>query len=233
MPLSTFEKLNEIFLKWFKNIDGMSFSPKIALNDYSSENAGRGVIAIDDIEEDEVLFSIPRKAVLSVETSEIYKKIPSMETLPDWPALILTMLYESIHDSFWKPYFDILPSTFDTPMFWNEEELEWLRGSSVCSHIGKEQAEQDYHTTIKPIIDSFPDMFPGKVSIDDYHRMGSLILAYSFGIDDTPEDDASENSSESSFDERKAMVPMADMLNADPRYNNVRIYHAPLLTCKG
>lgn len=74
MPLSTFEKLNEIFLKWFKNIDGMSFSPKIALNDYSSENAGRGVIAIDDIEEDEVLFSIPRKAVLSVEQAKFTRK---------------------------------------------------------------------------------------------------------------------------------------------------------------
>jgi hypothetical protein len=66
----------------------------------------------------------------------------------------------------------ILPRTFDTPMFWNESDLEELKGSSVvgssayylaCSRrfstlglfiekIGKEDAEKDYHEKLLPAI---------------------------------------------------------------------------------
>jgi SET domain-containing protein 6 len=65
-----------------------------------------------------------------------------------------------------------LPRTFDTPMFWNESDLEELKGSSVvgssayclvCSRrfstcglfiekIGKEDAEKDYYEKLLPAI---------------------------------------------------------------------------------
>ena len=31
----------------------------------------------------------------------------------------------------WSPYMLSLPETFDTPMFWNEHELEELKGTGV------------------------------------------------------------------------------------------------------
>lgn len=41
-------------------------------------------------------------------------------------------------DSFWRPYFDVLPSQFDSTLFWTEEELAVLRGTnlySTCYHF--------------------------------------------------------------------------------------------------
>ena len=52
-----------------------------------------------------------------------------------------------------------------------------------------------------------------------FHRMGSLVLAYSFGSTDSS-DTESESTNEI------AMVPLADMLNADPRLNNV-LFRSP------
>jgi hypothetical protein len=45
--------------------------------------------------------------------------------------------------------------------------------------------------------------------------MGSLVLAYSFGSAHSSDDDESESTTEI------AMVPLADMLNANPQLNNV------------
>lgn len=46
---SNFEEINKQFINWFRN-NGGTISSKIAFKDYSSENAGRGVVAVDDIE---------------------------------------------------------------------------------------------------------------------------------------------------------------------------------------
>ena len=47
--------------------------------------------------------------------------------------------------------------------------------------------------------------------------MGSLILAYSFGSTNSSDDDESESTAEIT------MVPLADMLNANPQLNNVSL----------
>ena len=44
-----FEKINQKFVDWFCSNGGM-ISQKIAFKDYSSENAGRGVVAVDNIQ---------------------------------------------------------------------------------------------------------------------------------------------------------------------------------------
>lgn len=44
-----FEEINKQFIYWFCS-NGGTISPKISFKDYSSENAGRGVVAVDDIE---------------------------------------------------------------------------------------------------------------------------------------------------------------------------------------
>jgi hypothetical protein len=44
-----FEEINQKFVDWFRSNGGM-ISQKIAFKDYSSDNAGRGVVAVDDIQ---------------------------------------------------------------------------------------------------------------------------------------------------------------------------------------
>jgi SET domain-containing protein 6 len=152
--------------------------------------------------------------------------------------LILVMLYENqLPSSLWREYLgsspwrladkDILPENFDTPMFWNDEELTQLKGTEVLPRIGKKKSEEQYTQFLLPLITvspiltltkANPELFdPVRCSLHAFHRMGSLILAYSFGSTNSSDDDESESTAEIT------MVPLADMLNANPQLNNVSL----------
>jgi len=112
-------------------------------------------------------------------------------------------------------------------MFWSEEELVELKGTEVASRIGKAKSEEQYVTLLLPIIEANPALFDmKKCGLDAFHRMGSLVLAYSFGRNAHGHD--GEDYEESDEDEKEkndiAMVPLADMLNANPQLNNVGPY---------
>jgi hypothetical protein len=114
---------------------------------------------------------------------------------------------------------DILPDTFDTPMFWTDEELAQLKGTEILPRIGKQKSEEQYTQVLLPLITANPQLFDAdKCGLDQFHRMGSLVLAYSFGRTDESDNEDNE------VDKNDiAMVPMADMLNANPELNNVYI----------
>lgn len=95
----------------------------------------------------------------------------------------------------WGPYFDIMPTEFSTPMFWQLEDLRHLDGTSIADKIARDEAEADYHGKAVPFIKSLPDVFlEGAAeaereaelqrwySIETYHTMGSRILSRSFHV---------------------------------------------------
>lgn len=141
-------------------------------------------------------------------------------------------MYEHLdgESSAWKPYLDVLPETFDTPMFWSDEELSNLQGSSLLHRIGKADAEAVFRAKLLPTIRSNPGVFrsSGHCSDGDLiqlaHRMGSTIMAYAFDLENDPDE---ENDEDGWVEDREGkslmgMVPMADILNADAEFN-VRI----------
>lgn len=108
------------------------------------------------------------------------------------------MMWEEsrVEQSKWFQYLVSLPSQFDTPMFWNGEELNELRGTSVVGKIGKSEAEKDYYDKIVPAVKSRLDLFLPEhldrwYTLDRYHVMGSRILSRSFQVEpwDPPEED--------------------------------------------
>ena len=145
-------------------------------------------------------------------------------------------MYEFLggESSAWKPYLDVLPETFDTPMFWSIDELSVLRGSPLLNRIGKEDAEAMFRAKLLPAIRSNPDVFPfsGHCSDENLirlaHRMGSTIMAYAFDLENDPDE---ENDEDGWVEDREGkslmgMVPMADILNADAEFNvRTRILH--------
>lgn len=185
---------------------------------------------MQDLAEDEELFAIPQRVVLLATTSslpaEVHSELPGI-----WLPLIVTIVHEYLKGpgSSWYPYFQVLPTTFDTPMFWNEHELRELQGSAVLGKIGKENAEEEWNKTIIPLMLQHPDLFPvhhdtAKL-IELAHMAGSLIMAYAFDID-RDEDNEGEDGFEEDDEEEplKGMVPFADMLNADADRNNARVF---------
>lgn len=229
----SFKEVGERFWQWLKDI-GVEISPKIALHDYRSQGQGRGVIAVEDIAKGETLFTIPREAVMSVDNDSQFESLVAEKDFGPWINLIAYMM--TIDQSAnWKPYFDVLPTQFNTPMFWDETETgQLLKGSAVVDKIGKSEAEEQYKAALEPFFASNPQL-AGEKSVESFHRMGSLIMSYSFDVFAKPENQDGKKTSngEDSDDEEeeeeelsvKAMVPLADMLNAHTRLCNANLCH--------
>ncbi|KAJ6780444.1 hypothetical protein PWT90_09217 [Aphanocladium album] len=247
----SFDELTARFLSWFKQLPGATFSDAIAIQDLRSRKAGRGIIALQDIAPDTVLFTIPRRSIINVETSALRARLPALfsdegvsshgaaddddpssSQLDSWSALILVLLYEHLQgaagDSAWKPYLDVLPDTFATPMFWTPEELAALQASATVGKIGRESAENMFRGILLPAVRAHADVFAGSAALSDEqlvalaHRMGSTIMAYAFDLEN---DEGDEDEDEDGWVEDRdgkammGMVPMADILNADAEFN--------------
>ncbi|KAF2823872.1 SET domain-containing protein [Ophiobolus disseminans] len=244
--MKDFDGASLAFLAWLQR-SGAEISPKVKLEDLRDAQAGRGVVATQDITEYEVLFRIPRSAILSVENSILSTEIPAstFEMLGPWLSLILVMLYEYTNGpaSNWAPYFSVLPTEFNTLMFWSDDELAELQASAVVNKIGKEAADEAFTEQLLPVIKEFANIFfAGDVrakqragemrderNMSLMHKMGSLIMAYAFDVEPaTPRKDVDdEGFAEEEEDEAlpKGMVPLADMLNADADRNNARLFY--------
>ncbi|KAK7692209.1 hypothetical protein QCA50_003833 [Cerrena zonata] len=208
------------FLTWFTEHDGIMDTSSMLLAIVPGH--GRAAIASRDIPEGYTLFEIPRGLTLSLRTSSLPEKFGISAWRKHglhqgWAGLILCMMWEeSLQElSNWSGYLSILPSSFDTPMFWSEEELAELKGTAVVDKIGRGDAERDYHEKVTPAIRSRLDLFPPNVhdkffSVEQYHVMGSRILSRSFrvepwGKEEGEEDDEEEDGAEANTSTDNAM----------------------------
>lgn len=231
----SFNNASARFLTWLR-INGTSISHKLELADLRSRSAGRGAIAREDIEEDEELFSIPRSSILTIETSSV--PVELQKTLDDpWLSLVLALVYEFQQgtESKWKPYLGLVPSEFDTLMYWSKEELQELEGSAVVNKIGKASADNLFLQQLIPLIRQNESKFRAQELSDSdilavCHRMASTIMAYAFDLENSSgEADANADGWEEDSDEgaalSKGMIPLADMLNADADLNNAKLFY--------
>ncbi|KAH8177051.1 SET domain-containing protein [Sarocladium implicatum] len=247
--MENFDARTAAFLSWFKAQPGAQFSDSIALQNLTSRNAGRGIVAVGDIAADTTLFTIPRDMVMTMQTSKVVQA-PELKAVfsrdeedgaddanedskPDgWSKLILVMIYECLlgDGSKWKAYFDVIPEEFETPMFWAEEEVEQLQASALRNKIGKASAETMFRQKVLPHIRHNPHVFQASENLSDEdlvrvcHRMGSAIMAYAFDLDDNEDEDEEGENEDGWMEDREAeglmgMVPMADMMNADAEFN--------------
>lgn len=186
--MSLFNDASEAFLTWFSTQPGTTWHPSLRITDLRNRSAGRGIIAIAEIPPETDLFTIPRSAIISEDTSELAARLPQLfptelaktdgseegddeqdgDTVSDlptsWLNLILILLYESFHQqtSNWKPYLDILPQTpesFHTLMFWSDNDLQQLQASAIRSKIGKHSADRMFRERIMPTVRQHADVF--------------------------------------------------------------------------
>jgi SET domain-containing protein 6 len=256
--MADFQAKSDVFLNWFKSQSGATYDSRLQLTDLRDRGAGRGIIATSDIPAETDLFTIPRKSVISVENSDLSKKLPRIFTglknldadgddgmadgedeaeeelsLPDpWLDLIMVMVYEFLQgeNSVWKTYFEVLPMEFDTLMFWGKGELDELQASAVKDKVGKESADEMFKTKVLPVVKAHEDAFyaGGAQKLSDEqvvelaHRMGSIIMAYAFDLENNEEEEDDEQEGwvqDLEGTQAMGMVPMADMLNADAEFN--------------
>ena len=169
------------FINWLIE-NGATVSEKIQFH-YFEE--GRGIAAIEDIEQDEDLFFIPYDCCIFGDTTTV-----NDNDAINWIPLMIK-IYKELHSDGYQPYLRILPQV-DCPMVWNEDEQKLME---LISPIGLEDAQLQFQK-----LNEFVDC-----SLEDFHYIGCLIMAYSFTFTDI------------------VMIPMADMLNHHTA-NNAQLY---------
>lgn len=156
-------------------------------------------------------------------------------------SLVLVMIYEVGQEkkSKWWPYLQILPEEFDTLMFWSSPELAELQGSSVVDKIGKDDANRSFVDSLLPLVKDHSTLFGKFASVfnsvnaeeallEIAHKMATLIMAYAFDVEkDDKSEEVCDDDSSALHHLSKAMVPLADMFNADGEMMNVSITDLP------
>lgn len=151
------------------------------------------------------------------------------------------MIYEAgrDEDSKWWPYLQLLPTEFDTLMYWTPAELAELQGSLVVDKIGKDDANRLFIESLLPVVQDhaylfgrFASAFQGISAkgalLEVAHRMATLIMAYAFDVEyDNGSDEDCLDDSSTLADLPKAMIPLADIFNADGE--NMNVSHRDLL----
>ena len=143
MKFSSYSKFL-YFLKVLYKHD--SFFPKLEIHFYSDDN--RGVIAKAPIKKNEIIMTIPKSCLISLEVAyatplgkEIKKFMYKELNSPKHCVLSAYYLSEEKSER-WKFYFDLFPKDFTIfPVFYKKKELELLEGSPFLRQIFEKRKE--------------------------------------------------------------------------------------------
>ncbi|XP_037538507.1 N-lysine methyltransferase setd6 [Nematolebias whitei] len=208
------------FLQWCHTV-GLRLSDKVYVSKEETV-ANYGMLAKDNIAKGEVLFTIPRSALLHQETTKVSdllkKEKSSLESSSGWVPLLLALLYEyTSSQSHWKPYLSLWSDfkKLDHPMFWSKEERDrQLKGTGIPEAVDTDLSNisQEYTNIVLPFMIRHPDLWnPETHTLELYTQLVAFVMAYSF---QEPKEEDEEEASNPPM-----MVPMADMLNHVSNHN--------------
>lgn len=213
------------FLQWCAQI-GLVLSAKVTVS-HTGTVAEYGMLAKDDIEEEEVLFMVPRKAILHQGSSKISavldKEKQLLENASNWVPLLLALLHEyTSTQSHWRPYLSLWNDfrKLDHPMFWSKEERDaLLQGTGIPEAVDRDldKIHKEYSDVVFPLITKYPEYWPPyTVTLELYTQLVAFVMAYSFQEPHEEDDDEDE---QENAPNPPMMVPMADMLNHIANHN--------------
>uniref|UniRef100_A0A3Q3MP08 N-lysine methyltransferase SETD6 n=1 Tax=Mastacembelus armatus TaxID=205130 RepID=A0A3Q3MP08_9TELE len=209
---------------------GLALSNKVYVSKEGTV-AEYGMLAKDNIEEGEVLFTIPRSALLHQGTTKVSTLLEkgdksSLESSSGWVPLLLALLYEhTSSQSYWKPYLSLWTDfkKLDHPMFWSKEERDrLLRGTGIPEAVDTDLANiyREYTDVVLPFMTRHPDLWnPDTHTLELYTQLVAFVMAYSFQEPQVEDVDDEEDEEEEKPPNPPMMVPMADMLNHESNHN--------------
>uniref|UniRef100_A0A7E4UNC1 SET domain-containing protein n=1 Tax=Panagrellus redivivus TaxID=6233 RepID=A0A7E4UNC1_PANRE len=152
------------FLNWATK-NGIK-SPKAELR-YVGPDAGYGFFSIDQIRDNEVVIEVPQAVMI---TSAMICEIPAYNSvlqgfkkaLTPAEVLALFIYVEKLNqNSSWKPYLDMLPRDFSTPLYTMPElPVEHLPAKARTCYQEQVTEVNDLKAKLAPIIEAFPDAAP-------------------------------------------------------------------------
>jgi len=192
------------FENWLKN-NGVVF-PKLQIANFT-DSTGRGVVTTKKVDENETVISVPKNLLINVDVARSHPTLgPIFEDLHfnDDTILFLFVIYEKENqNSFWRPFYDTLPSYFTTSLHYTATELMELEGTNLFDEtLQTKQQLQAFRDYLFPeLSNQFPDIFPETTfSWENFLWARSLLdsRAIQLKIDGVI---------------KSNLVPMADMIN--------------------
>lgn len=125
------------FEEWMQQ-NGVNFE-NLKPEDYGTEY-GIGLKAKTDIQKADILLEVPYKMMMTAEKAKhsyLGDFVESKKILSEMPNISLAIYLHCERfnpDSFYKPYIDVLPSEYNTVLYFTPQELEILKGSSAFYH---------------------------------------------------------------------------------------------------
>jgi hypothetical protein len=127
---------------------------KIEWPSYATGSQIRGAVALDDINSNEDMVSIPEPLLL---TPDVALKDPdigkvfedNLENFTDEDMLLILLMHErgKGETSFFYPYLATLPRLPDTLLNWNEEGLSWLQDEGLSLEVFLRESQLTAHYT--------------------------------------------------------------------------------------
>lgn len=132
-PVDSWKRRWEVFEEWIEKNGNVDHS---AVRAEKCGEEGVGLVAERDIREGERVINVPRRLMLTadvalqdpelrrfIEGDPILRRIESL-------SLSLCVVRERLdEDSMYRPYLDILPETYSTPLWFNADDVSALTGS--------------------------------------------------------------------------------------------------------
>eukprot|EP01100_Stratorugosa_tubuloviscum_P006458 TRINITY_DN2788_c2_g1_i3.p1 TRINITY_DN2788_c2_g1~~TRINITY_DN2788_c2_g1_i3.p1 ORF type:complete len:470 (+),score=192.77 TRINITY_DN2788_c2_g1_i3:59-1411(+) len=180
-----------------------------------STDLGRGMVATKAFECQNDITIVPREAILGDDSKIIgdngrvgeFLRQNITEGLELVALMILYERFVRAENSFWYPWIKILPKQLSHTVYWNEEELNEVRGCALyeLTHCLHRQLQKK-HLEYKKLL--VPDYFPEEaLTLENYKWAICSSWARTFLITVYDEFDDSKHTNVTAF------VPFADMLN--------------------
>jgi hypothetical protein len=161
---------------------------------HHNEECGTGVFAKSAIPAKAVLVSVPFSECISTESvmtsclSEIINIRPGLLNYPD-EVIAMGLMYAATHgnesESFcpWMHHLATIPDTYNTPLFWSQEELDQIKGCNAfhLTNLMKKQIRADWEALHQPLSLEYPDMLGG-ITIELYQWALSTVYSRAVGI---------------------------------------------------
>ncbi|XP_075470511.1 actin-histidine N-methyltransferase isoform X2 [Ascaphus truei] len=174
---------------------------------------GFGLKAAREIKAEELFLWVPRKLLMTVESAKnsvlgpLYSQDRILQAMGNITLAFHLLCERATPDSFWLPYIKTLPSDYDTPLYFEEEEVQYLQSTQAIHDVFsqyKNTARQ--YAYFYKVIQTHPNAnkLPLKDSFtfDDYRWAVSSVMTRQNQI---PTEDGSRVT--------LALIPLWDMCN--------------------
>ncbi|XP_052549319.1 actin-histidine N-methyltransferase isoform X1 [Tympanuchus pallidicinctus] len=177
------------------------------------EEEGFGLKATREIKAEELFLWVPRKLLMTVESAKnsvlgsLYSQDRILQAMGNITLAFHLLCERANPNSFWLPYIQTLPNEYDTPLYFEEDEVQYLRSTQAIHDVFsqyKNTARQ--YAYFYKVIQTHPNAskLPLKDSFtyDDYRWAVSSVMTRQNQI---PTEDGSRVT--------LALIPLWDMCN--------------------